>query len=132
MIRQNQKTKEKKQEIRLTDPKEVRKAYEQQREVGWKNYLRGRLVQEWGSVLKSLPGKQVTRLKLKSDIARILLEWLHQKWLLRCSLAEKPEQTREYERVQREGEELWDRRQRIALLAKDSYPLIERNNPKLQ
>ena len=48
-------------------PKEVRKVYEQQREVGWKKYLRRRLVQEWGSVLKSPTGKQVKRLQERAS-----------------------------------------------------------------
>ena len=111
-------------------PIPARMAYEQQRDSGWKNFIRGRIVHEWGSVLKPKEGERKTNFIKRCELSKVLIEWLHEKWLLRCSLAVEPEATEEYERTFQEAERLWCRKHEIGLLEKDRYLLREGNKPK--
>ena len=70
-------------------------------------------------------------LSARCELAKATVEWLHMKWILRCNMAEKPESTREFERVMKRGEELWSTRSEMELLDKDRYLLTDRNDPRL-
>ena len=62
-----------------------------------------------GSVLRALHGKQETSIGIKTSFSELLMEWLNEKWILRCNLAAEKEKTREKERLMEVGVELWNR-----------------------
>ena len=75
-------------------------------------------------------GRLETGRQWRTRAIKVILGWLHEKWLLRCKMVEVPEATEEYERTLQGAESLWARRHEISHLEKDRYLIGKRNQPK--
>ena len=90
-------------------PIHARNIYEQQSRVGWKNYSRGRIVREWGG-LRTTNSKGILEIesRWRAKIIKIILKWLHRKWILRCEMCSGPEAKYEHKDILEECLKWWE------------------------
>ena len=90
-------------------PEKAQRWHQSQREIGWGNFVRGRIHKEWaGSQEAADPEDCIPGHLWRRRLVRILLTWAHEKWLLRCSEAGKQTGTAEHRRLLRECREIWE------------------------
>ena len=80
----------------------VRRAYREQQKIGWDHFRKGRLTKVWGETgIRGDLDRSATA--YISELAAILLQWLGDKWKLRCKLVRDYERTAEKQRVYNKG-----------------------------
>ena len=98
--------------------REQRKPYTAQGIIGWEHFRKGRLAKDWGTGEEAKDLDQ-TPAAFRTELASLVLRWLKEKWLIRCTLAAKTEENAEKVRIIEECEKLWETRESVRVLAKD-------------
>ena len=112
-------------------PKFARKIYSDQARVGWRNFLRGRLIKKW-SLVKTTEqnGRTLPDTKWRTTMMKIILQWTLQKWELRCRLCAKPDADIEQKQLFTQCQKWWESREKVNLLKTDSHLRRERWKPR--
>ena len=109
-------------------PPARREPYRRQAQIGWCNFVRGRLSKAWISQKPSTatstddPTWMIT-------LTKTILGALAMKWEIRCRIAADSQATRELSRLQDEAFALWSNRASYNLLAQDSSLMEDKFSP---
>ena len=92
-------------------PRKDRQTYEKQKEIGWKNFRKGRVHKGWAGVRWRKKDKDLDPLHIwMRKLVWLALLWYYEKWRIRCDLTTEERSTVEHARALTECLELWDRR----------------------
>ena len=73
-------------------PRHARPVHEIQKEIGWDHFRRGRIAKSWSKVKTTdSDGRLRPDERWRTGITRVILQWLLQKWILRCEMIRTPE-----------------------------------------
>ena len=107
----------------------VKGAYEAQRRIGWEHFRKGRLSRAWGS--KEIRGEsELSATEYVTGMAAIMIEWLGDKWRLRCEIVSAPEKTLEKLTTYGRCMSMWRRRSEITVMREDRGLFEERHAPR--
>ena len=90
--------------------------------MGWKKMALGRITQKWSEVRKmGSRGKMETGRRWRTKVIKIILNWLHEKWIIRCQMYQKPEEDLEHKAIYEECIQWWETRETKGLTCGDAY-----------
>lgn len=112
-------------------PRFAKKIYKAQHEVGWRHFIRGRLVKKWSQVKTTDQyGRKPPDTRWRVAMMRTILQWLLQKWEIRCTLIAEPEADMEKRTLLEQCQEWWIARKEKRLLHGDTHLKQIRWKPK--
>ena len=91
----------------------------------------GRITQRWSEIRrmdakkKAGPGK-----KWRTKVIKIILGWLHDKWIMRCDIYQDPERDLEQEALYEECVQWWRARETRELMRGDAHLRNPRQQPR--
>ena len=93
---------------------------------------KGRISLRWGEVMEAdSKGKTGTKRRWQTKVIEIILRWMHDKWMIRCKLYQKPEKDLELQELYNECLEWWDARDTKGFLQTDAYLKSPRQAPRI-
>ena len=113
-------------------PRFATSIYLEQGEIGWGNFLRGRITKKWCQIKTTdSSGRLQTDSRWRSQMIRIILQWTLRKWELRCRLCAGPDAVAERDQLYAQCLKWWDNRGDTQLLSADSHLKKEKWKPSM-
>ena len=112
-------------------PRHAKDVYESQNKIGWDHFRRGRISKEWSKVKTTdSRGDKRPDERWRTGIARVILQWTLQKWLLRCDLAKSPEAEFNHGLVLETCKDWWRQRREKRPMRGDLHLARGENEPR--
>ena len=108
-----------------------RSIYAVQSDIRWNHFRRGRIVKSWRKIKRTDSGGRLKPdERWRTGITRVILQWLLQKWLLRCDMAKSPEAEYDHGVLLERCRTWWSLRREKRLLQMDIHLTREQQGPQ--
>ena len=112
-------------------PQHAKNVYNEQTRVGWRNMIMGRISYRWSKVkTKDCKGRLETGKLWCIRAIKVILGWLHEKWILRCQMYQEPGEDLEHKALYEKCMEWWRAREIKGLLRGGAHLRNHRQKPR--